>query len=35
MAVVYSKSEDDGDGTDDGQIGHACLQLDDDASWLL
>ena len=32
MAVVYFKSEDDGDGTYDGQIGHAYLHLDDDAS---
>ena len=31
-AVVYFKSEDDGDGTYDGQIGHAYLHLDDDAS---
>ena len=29
MRVVYFKSEDDGDGTYDGQIGHAYLQLDD------
>jgi hypothetical protein len=29
MGVVYFKSEDDGDGTYDGQIGHAYLQLDD------
>jgi hypothetical protein len=29
MAVVYFKSEDDGDGTYDGQIGHAYLHLDD------
>ena len=32
MAVVYFKSEDDGDGTYEGQIGHAYLHLDDDAS---
>ena len=29
MRVVYFKSEDDGDGSYDGQIGHAYLQLDD------
>ena len=29
MSVVYFKSEDDGDGTYDGQIGHAYLELDD------
>jgi hypothetical protein len=29
MAIVYFKSEDDGDGTYDGQIGHAYLHLDD------
>jgi hypothetical protein len=29
MGVVYFKSEDDGDGTYDGQIGHAYLHLDD------
>lgn len=29
MGVVYFKSEDDGDGTYDGQIGHAYLYLDD------
>ena len=29
MAVVYFKSEDDGDGTYEGQIGHAFLHLDD------
>ena len=29
MAVVYFKSEDDGDGTYEGQIGHAYLHLDD------
>jgi hypothetical protein len=29
VRVVYFKSEDDGDGTDDGQIGHAYLHLDD------
>jgi len=32
MAVIYFKSEDDGDGTYEGQIGHAYLHLDDDAS---
>ena len=32
MASVYFKSEDDGDGTYEGQIGHACLHPDDDAS---
>jgi hypothetical protein len=31
MGWVYFKSEDDGDGTYDGQIGHAYLQLDDQA----
>jgi hypothetical protein len=30
MGVVYFKSKDDGDGTYDGQIGHAYLHLDDD-----
>ncbi len=29
MGWVYFKSEDDGDGTYDGQIGHAYLELDD------
>jgi len=29
MRVVYFKSGDDGDGTYDGQIGHAHLHLDD------
>jgi hypothetical protein len=29
---LYFKSEDEGDGTYDGQIGHAYLHLDDDAS---
>jgi hypothetical protein len=29
MRLVYFKSEDDGDGTYDGQIGHAYLDLDD------
>jgi hypothetical protein len=29
VAVVYFKSEDDGDGTYDGQVGHAYLHLDD------
>jgi hypothetical protein len=32
MRVVYFKSEDDGDGTYDGQIGHAYLHLDKDAT---
>jgi hypothetical protein len=32
MRVLYFKSEDDGDGTYDGQIGHAYLHLDDDAA---
>ena len=32
MAVVYFKSEDDGDGTYDGQIGHAVIHLDDELS---
>jgi hypothetical protein len=32
VAVVYFKSEDDGDGTYEGQIGHAYLHLDDDES---
>ena len=32
MRVVYFKSEDDGDGSYDGQIGHAYLQLDDDSA---
>jgi len=32
MAVLYFKSEDDGDGTYDGQIGHAYLHLDENAS---
>ncbi len=31
MGVVYFKSRDEGDGTYDGQIGHAYLHLDDDA----
>lgn len=30
MGVVYFKSRDEGDGTYDGQIGHAYLHLDDD-----
>lgn len=30
MGVVYFKSKDKGDGTYDGQIGHAYLQLGDD-----
>jgi hypothetical protein len=29
MGWVYFKSEDEGDGTYDGQIGHAYLELDD------
>jgi hypothetical protein len=29
MDVVYFKSEDDGEGTYDGQIGHAYLHKDD------
>jgi hypothetical protein len=32
VAVVYFKSEDDGDGTYEGRIGHAYLHVDDDAS---
>ena len=32
MAVVYFKSEDDGDGTYEGQLGHAYLHPDDDAA---
>ena len=32
MAVVYFKSEDDGHGTYEGQIGHAYLHPDDEAS---
>jgi hypothetical protein len=28
--IVYFKSSDEGDGTYDGQIGHAYLHLDDD-----
>ena len=32
MAFVYFKSEEDGDGTYEGQIGHAYLHADDDAS---
>jgi hypothetical protein len=32
MALVYFKSEDDGDGTYEGQIGHAYLHPDDDAA---
>jgi hypothetical protein len=32
MAAVYFKSEDDGDGTYEGQIGHAYLHPDDEAS---
>jgi hypothetical protein len=30
MGVVYFKSRDEGDGTYDGQVGHAYLHLDDD-----
>jgi hypothetical protein len=30
MGAVYFKSRDEGDGTYDGQIGHAYLHLDDD-----
>lgn len=30
MGTVYFKSRDEGDGTYDGQIGHAYLHLDDD-----
>jgi hypothetical protein len=29
VKVLYFKSEDDGDGTYEGQIGHAYLHLDD------
>ena len=32
VAVVYFKSEDDGDGTYEGQIGHAYLHPDDDSA---
>ena len=32
VAVVYFKSEEDGDGTYEGQIGHAYLHPDDDAT---
>jgi hypothetical protein len=32
VAVVYFKSEDEGDGTYEGQLGHAYLHLDHDAS---
>jgi hypothetical protein len=32
MAVVYFKSEDEGDGTYDGQIGRTYLHLDEDLS---
>ena len=32
MGFVYFKSRDEGDGTYEGQIGHAYLHLDDDAS---
>ncbi len=32
MAVVYFKSEDDGDGAYEGQLGHAYLHPDDDAA---
>jgi hypothetical protein len=31
MGWLYFKHEDEGDGTYDGQIGHAYLHLDDDA----
>jgi hypothetical protein len=30
LGIVYFKSKDEGDGTYDGQIGHAYLHLDDD-----
>jgi hypothetical protein len=30
LGFVYFKSKDEGDGTYDGQIGHAYLHLDDD-----
>jgi hypothetical protein len=30
MGVVYFKSRDEGDGTYDGQVGHAYLHRDDD-----
>ena len=32
MAVVYFKSEDDGDGSYEGQIGHAYLHPDDEST---
>ena len=32
MRFVYVKSEDDGDGTYDGQIGHPYLHLDDSST---
>ena len=32
VAVVYFKSDDDGDGTYEGQLGHAYLHVNDDAS---
>ena len=32
MAVVYFKAEDDGDGTYEGQLGHAYLHPNDDAT---
>ena len=32
MAVVYFKSEDEGEGTYEGQLGHAYLHLDDNPS---
>jgi hypothetical protein len=32
VGSLYFKHEDEGDGTHDGQIGHAYLHLDDDAS---
>ena len=32
VAVVYFKPDDDGDGTYEGQMGHASLHPDDDAA---
>ena len=32
VAVVYFKSQDDGDGTYEGQIGHAYLHPDDEST---
>lgn len=32
MALVYFKSEEDGDGTYEGQLGHAYLHPDDEAA---